>query len=115
MAEKVTIKVGEKTLEGVVSDVIKSEAGIATLFDRKVNTGKIAPFADVLTEVAAQFNPESLADLAKYEKVIVQKMKYRRDYLLDPNLSQPSEPPHRNDRKANVPASRKGSRAGRKK
>jgi hypothetical protein len=31
-----------KTISGVVSDFIKSEAGLATLLDRKVNTGTSA-------------------------------------------------------------------------
>lgn len=115
MSDKITVKVGDQTLTGVVSDVIKSEAGIATLFDRKVNRGKLAPLEDVLAEVAAEVKRATLADLAKFEKLIVQKMKYRRDYLLDPNLSQPADPPSRNSRKPSAEGNRKGTRTARKK
>ena len=116
MKEKVTVKYGDQTITGIVSDLIKSEAGIATLFDRKVNRGKIWPLEDVLNELAPQVKPTTLADFAKFEKLIVQKMKYRRDYLLDKNLSQPADPPPlRGSRAASAQTNRKGSRTGRKK
>ncbi len=83
------IVVGGMALTGKVSDVLKSEAGIATLFDRKVNRGSIAPFADVLTKVMTAHNLTRLADVAPFEKEIIAGLKYRTDYLKDPTLSQP--------------------------
>jgi hypothetical protein len=77
------------TISGVVSDFIKSEAGLATLLDRKVNVGNIR----LLTEVAAQtlqaHKGKKLTDLARYEREIIKAMKYRSDFLQDKKLSQP--------------------------
>ncbi len=84
-----TITVNGSTITGKVSDVLTSEAGIATLFDRKVNRGSIAPFADVLTKVMTAHNLTQLSEVAPYEKEIVAGLKYRTDYLKDPTLSQP--------------------------
>src|SRR5262249_49827049 len=50
-ADPVAVKVGGQEVNGTVADVIRSEAGMATLFDRKVNRGTIVPFADVLARV----------------------------------------------------------------
>jgi hypothetical protein len=84
-----SITIDGQTYTGKVSDVIKSEAGLATLMDRKVNTGTIALLTQVATDIAAEVKPKSLAELAKYEWEIVQRMRYRRDYLADASLSQP--------------------------
>lgn len=85
------ITVNDQMVTGKVSDVISSEAGIATLFDRKVNRGSIKPFAEVLTKVMTAHNLTQLKDVAPYEKEIVAALKYRTDYLQDPTLSQPKE------------------------
>ena len=84
-----TITVDGRTVTGKVSDVITSEAGIATLFDRKVNRGSVAPFAEVLTKVMTAHGLTQLKDAVPYEKEIVAALKYRTDYLQDPTLSQP--------------------------
>ncbi len=87
--DAIKVTVGGQTLTGKVSDIIRSEAGLATLMDRKVNTGKIDPFLSVVTDVANALNATSLSDLASHEAEIVQKMKYRKNYLGDTTLSQP--------------------------
>lgn len=87
--DAITITVAGNTVTGKVSDVIHSEAGIATLFDRKVNRGSIAPFAEVLTKVMSDHNVTTLADAARYEREIVAALKYRADFLADTALSQP--------------------------
>lgn len=84
-----TITVNGQMLTGKVSDVISSEAGIATLFDRKVNRGSIRPFAEVLTKVMTAHHLTQVKDAVPYEREIVAGLKYRTDYLLDPVLSQP--------------------------
>ena len=76
-----------------VGDIVTSEAGLATLFDRKVNTGHIDALGDAATRVSVAQSLTSVADLAKYEKTLIALIRYRRDYLADPSLSQPSEPP----------------------
>ena len=88
--DPVKITVGSQTVSGKVSDFIKSEAGLATLMDRKVNTGKLDPFASVVSEIANQANIANLADLASHELEIVKRMKYRKNYLDDSTLSQPT-------------------------
>ena len=108
-----------------VGDLITSEAGLATLFDRKVNTGHVDALGDAATRVAVAQNLTSVADLAKYEKTLVSLVRYRKDYLADPSLSQPAEPPsivplaslkrmsvaRRSGRSYAVPASRSGKTA----
>jgi hypothetical protein len=76
-----------------VGDLISSEAGLATLFDRKVNTGRIDALGDAASRIAAAQGLTTVAELAKYEKAIVAMVRYRKDYLAEPNLSQPAEPP----------------------
>jgi hypothetical protein len=76
-------------LEGTVSDVIKSEAGMATLFDRKVNIGNIHPFSEVVARVMTQRQLTNLTDAAQFEREITQTLRYRADFLADKNLSQP--------------------------
>ena len=84
-----TIMVNGQAVSGKVSDVIASEAGIATLFDRKVNRGSIKPFEEVLAKVMTAHNVTQLKDVVPYEREIVAGLKYRTDYLQDPILSQP--------------------------
>lgn len=93
--DAVSILIDGRTLTGKVSDIVKSEAGLATLMDRKVNTGKIDPLPAILNTLAAQIRPTTLADLAAYERDIIAAVKYRKDYLADPSLSQPAAAPAR--------------------
>ncbi|MFX8246678.1 hypothetical protein ABTL56_19130, partial [Acinetobacter baumannii] len=71
----------------------KSEAGLATLMDLKVNTGGLAPLSSVLTEVATSHSVRRIADLSKYEAEIMRRMKYRADFSKNPNLTQPAPLP----------------------
>jgi hypothetical protein len=81
------------TLAGKVSDFVKSEAGIATLFDRKVNTGNLKDLTPLVSQLATDHRCTSLSDLAAYEKDIVKAMKYRADFTKDSTLSQPQDAP----------------------
>jgi hypothetical protein len=87
--DAVKVTVGGRMLEGKVSDIIKSEAGLATLFDRKVNRGNVEPLADVVARIMSDKKLRSFAELADYEREIVQALKYREDFLKDASLSQP--------------------------
>lgn len=80
---------GDVPLLGKVSDVFKSEAGIATLMDRKVNTGTIAPILPVLARFAKENKVREIKELAKYEQEIVKAIRFRRDFLSDKSISQP--------------------------
>lgn len=88
----VTLADGSK-LTGQVGEVIKSEAGLATLLDRKINTGNIRPFADVVAKVINENKLKTLAEAASYEKPIVTELTYRRSFLEEPTLGQPPAPP----------------------
>lgn len=94
-----------------VGDLIASEAGLATLFDRKVNTGKVEALGEAASRVAAAQGCATVTDLAKYEKTLVTLCRYRKDYLADPNLSQPAEPPASVNLSPRALASRAGKTA----
>ena len=82
------------TLTGRVGDVLHSEAGMATAFDRKVNTGHAAPeVAAAAASVLTAHGLTTLADLAPYEREVVIALKYRADFLADKSLGQPPVPP----------------------
>lgn len=74
---------------GVVSDFIKSEAGMATLLDRKVNVGNIRLLATVAAETFQSHKAKKLSDLSRYEREIITAMKYRSDFLQEKSLSKP--------------------------
>ncbi len=87
--DSITCTIGNKPVMGKVSDVIKSEAGIATLFDRKVNRGSCEPISAIVNKVIKDHKLAKLTDAAKYEREIVQQLKYRVDFLSDITLQQP--------------------------
>lgn len=87
--DKVTLKLGDTSTTVRVGDVVKSEAGLAILMDRKVNTGRTDPLASVLQKVADESKATCAEDLAAYEDQIVAAVRFRRDFLKDEALSQP--------------------------
>lgn len=87
--DTVDIGVAGISLEGKIRDFIKSEAGMATLMDRKVNTGSYGPLVVTLQKLALEKKLSKFADFAKHERSIVEALKYRKDYLDDKTLSQP--------------------------
>ena len=80
-------------ITGKVSDIIKSEAGMANLFDRKVNRGSIFPlFNTTISDIAKAKHITKFGDLAKQEREIIKRLKYRADFLDTtkyPDISQP--------------------------
>lgn len=87
--DMVSFNLNGQTAQVRIGDIIHSEAGVATLMDRKVNTGKIYGLNTVLAEVAADHQVQDPTQLAQYEAEIISKMKYRGNYLNDNALSQP--------------------------
>jgi len=87
--DRFTVTVGGRTLTGRVGDVIRSEAGMATLFDRKINRGNLGPFAEVVAAVMAERGLTTLDEAAAFEREIVARMRYRADFLAVSSLSQP--------------------------
>lgn len=84
-----TVSIGSQVLTGKVSDVIHSEAGLATLFDRKVNRGSCDPISTVVARVMQDHRLASLMDVAQYERELIVALKYRGDFLADKTLGQP--------------------------
>ncbi|MEJ5171045.1 MAG: hypothetical protein WHU10_08660, partial [Fimbriimonadales bacterium] len=103
----VTVPLGDRVETVRVGDIVRTEAGLATLMDRKVNTGKLDPLPQVLAQLAKEYGLESLRDATDLEREIVAAMRYRRDYLASTELGQP-EPPsrHKKSRSNQQPASR---------
>ncbi len=87
--DTVDIGIAGISLTGKVRDFIKSEAGMATLMDRKVNTGSYGPLITTLQKLAIEKKLSRFTDFAKHERNIVEMLKYRKDYLEDKTLSQP--------------------------
>ena len=84
------VQVGDKLLACKVKDVFHSEAGMATLLDRKVNTGKLDPLGDYLYDLVSQTGITDLKEAAKYEWALTKAMAYRQNYLELSALSQPT-------------------------
>lgn len=98
------------TLTGKVGDVVRSEAGLATLMDRKVNTGHIdSTLIPVLRQIAVANGVTRWEDLAPFEYDIVAQLRYRRDFLVATDLSQPST-----TTRSKPIAARGGDRSGRR-
>lgn len=85
----VTVAANGREFRVKVSDIIRSEAGIATLFDRKVNRGNINPFPEVVGRVMEKYNLTDPKQAAAYEREIVAELTYREDFLKEPSLGQP--------------------------
>ena len=77
-----------KTLTARVADLVHSEAGMATLMDRKVNRGGIqAGVSNAAAALMREHRLTRLTDVAKYERALIQRMKYRGDFLADRTLT----------------------------
>ncbi|MCB0826781.1 MAG: hypothetical protein KDC26_11375 [Armatimonadetes bacterium] len=76
-------------ITGRVADIVASDAGLATLVDRLVNTGSIASFSDAVTQVAMEYNLSTLSELKKAEYQIIERMQYRRNFLAMASLAKP--------------------------
>jgi hypothetical protein len=100
-----------------VSQIFRTEAGIATLMDRKVNTGSLGNLTSVLQSAADRTGVDDLSKLALVEYDLIRQMQWRKDYLSDATLSRPRDtsadnPARAGARRSSTP-SRSSSRAGR--
>ncbi len=91
--DPITVKLGSKVLAGKVQDVVKTEAGLATLMDRKVNTGSLGNLEAAIAGIMASYKLTQLDQVAEMEQELIQAMRYRKSYLGDPSLSQPKPSP----------------------
>ncbi|MBS1724539.1 MAG: hypothetical protein JSS66_16475 [Armatimonadetes bacterium] len=89
-----------------LGDVFRSEAGMATLMDRKVNTGKIAGLKESLDRAASLYGFTQAKELCDAEYQVTRDLTYRQDYLVATGLTKP--------RDNSIELSRRGKRFGRK-
>jgi hypothetical protein len=95
--DKISIPLADgMKVEGTIGEIVKSEAGLATLLDRKINTGNTRPLEDVVSQVMQAHGLKTLAEAAKYEREIIGKMEYRTNFLARPDLKQPPAVPDPN-------------------
>jgi hypothetical protein len=83
------VNFGGQTMAVRLGDVIKSEAGMATMMDRKVNTGRIAGLEAAANDLVARYNLTEPEELALFEYDLIRALEYRKNYLADPSLSGP--------------------------
>ncbi len=89
----ILVFVNGTAIKGKVSDVFKSEAGLATLMDMKVNTGELGKLSGFVTTIMNREKFVAVADCSRFEKELVRLLAYRKNYLLDKSLTQPQEIP----------------------
>lgn len=80
-----------RILSARVSDLVRSEAGMATLMDRKVHRGNIRAINEVAATLMREHKLANIEDLARHERALVAAMKHRGDFLSDSILGQPKE------------------------
>lgn len=85
----VTLDFGGKKETCKISNFIRSEAGMATLMDRKLNIGNLNRFKEVLASFIKRKKIRSIEDLAGCERELIKAMCYRKNFLEDKSLSQP--------------------------
>ncbi len=107
-SETFSLKLGGQTVNVRVADLVRSEAGMATVMDRKVNLGKITPLPTVAQQVADQYGIKSISELVKFEREIVEGVRFRKDYLQDSSLTQPAAIPARSKPLPSRKSTRKG-------
>ena len=92
-ADPLTVTLPDGTVvSGTIGDVVKSEAGLATLLDRKINTGNLKSVPGVVTSVMAAHGCRTFADALRYEREIIASLVYRENFLADNVLAQPLPP-----------------------
>jgi hypothetical protein len=87
--ELLTLTVDGKKQSAKIKEIVRTEAGLATLMDRKVNTGKMGNFVSISQDICNRFDLEDIKELSAFEYDIVRMMTYREDYLADSSLSRP--------------------------
>jgi len=88
--KRVSWTAGGKTVTARLGDVFRSDAGMATLFDRAVNTGDIGSVMATVQSEATRLGARSATDLALREGELIQLLRYRQDFTLVAGLSKPS-------------------------
>lgn len=106
-----TVMLNGKPTQVKVCQIVRSEAGLATLFDRKVNTGNIRVLGSICERICAEQGLDSIEDLASCEYDIIRAMTYRTNFLSSADLTLPrlngSSASRSGKRKSNAPPPKK--------
>lgn len=86
---ELSVSLGGGVLKGRVRDIIRSEAGMATLFDRSVNVGNIRLLSEEVARLMRERGLTRLDQVPPYERELIKRLKWRQDFLKDASLSQP--------------------------
>ena len=89
--QEIRVMDGTKMMVGKVKDVFRTEAGIATLMDRKVNTGNLGDLNNRVAQVMNYYGFNTIAEASQAEYQLIRMLKYRDDFLKDPNLTKPRD------------------------
>lgn len=73
-----------------VDQIVRSEAGLATVIDRLVNTGSLRDLETAANSVVRDLQAKNPQELLQYEAETVRRLTYRTDFLAQSNLSKPS-------------------------
>ncbi|MBS1715387.1 MAG: hypothetical protein JST30_13740 [Armatimonadetes bacterium] len=102
----VQVRLGGSDYTVRLGDVFRTEAGLATLMDRKTNTGKLAGLKESIEKLATQYGITAPGELRDLEYLAIKAMTYREDYLSRSSLTRP--------RDNTIELSRRGTRFDRK-
>lgn len=90
--DTLTLKLGDKTHSAKVKEIFRTEAGLATLMDRKVNTGKYGDLLPIMENMMADYGFADIRELSKLEFQLIRALKWRKDYTsADYSLSKPRD------------------------
>lgn len=87
--DTVQVRQGEEVQAWRVADIIRSEAGRATLMDRKVHTGNFGGIEAMIQQLVATVGADDPSDLWIFERALIDAIRHRRNYLAEASLSQP--------------------------
>lgn len=87
----IQVRLPGRTLTGTAGDVIQSEAGLATLLDRLVNTGRVNELSEVVSEVMLAYGLRSLAEARAAEFQIIERLTWRHNFLTSGLLTRPTD------------------------
>ena len=87
--KKLYMNKGSEKIAVQIKDIIKSEAGMAVLLDRKIKRGNLGIFKQKLAQLVKNKGLSRFESAARYERELIQELIYRKNFLKDKKLSQP--------------------------
>ncbi len=82
---------GGRRFSARLGEVFRSQAGMATVMDRLVNTGDVSAVLAVVRDRAVASGAKGAADLSNQESRLIRELRYRQDFMLLAGLTKPTE------------------------